>query len=280
MNRIRATLYALGLALAGALAVPAVASATEEPAPVCGTWEIRGATGTYPEIEFGPAPEGSEVVDADTVKLTKAPNGGVEFAAFGLGLELEAETTVSVDYALSADASAALGAVRMFGYTSATPNTVEDAPTWSDTAESAEGTLTFTVPAGATIGTLGLVYDASNPATGSVTFSGMTVGDRPVSFTECETPDPDGSQTPDPDGSQTPDPDGSQTPAPGGSETPAPDGSQTPAPGTSTTPPAAAPSLPVTGPGGFILLGSAVALIGAGLGMYLVARRRKVTFTA
>lgn len=182
---------AAGALVALALGGPVYATPdTDETKPVCATWQARGATGAYPDVTFGGKPAGTEI-SKSTVKLTKPAEGvqpGVEFASKDLGVgPLEQEAHVRIEYATSGGASTAAGAIRMFGYEDKNADTLNDAPDFKAVAESESGVLLFTVPAGKKIGTLGLVFDASNNTQGAVTFSDMTVGQRPVSFTACQT---------------------------------------------------------------------------------------------
>jgi len=256
MNRIRAIIAASALALGAGLALAAPAQATEgtDPKPVCGTFVLRSATGEYPNVNFGPAPAGSSVVNAHKVELKKpaapAVQPGVEFAAKDLAI---GPTEITVEYELTDGALPAAGAVRMFGYNSKNANTLLDAPTWQAVADTDHGTLSFTVPAGSTLGTLGFAYDASNESAGLVTFRNAKAGNAPISFTKCEVP-------------------ASPTPT-------AKPPTQKP-----TSPPAVAgpqKTLPKTGPRSAILGGGAGALVLLGLALYFLAReRRKPTFRA
>jgi hypothetical protein len=178
----------LTLAVMPVQAAPAVAKV------VCGDWQARGATGAYPAVTFGGPPAGTEIITKHTAKLVKPASGvqpGVEFAAKNLSITTTAVTGITVSYVPSADASAVSGAIRLFGYEVQNADTLMDAPDFQDVATSETGgTLTLTIPAGKTIGTLGLVYDASNSSAGSVTFSGMMAGNRQVWFTPCTLPPP------------------------------------------------------------------------------------------
>lgn len=256
---------ALGLALT-ALAAPAVATETDN--AVCATWKIQGATGTYPDIEFGDAPEGSSVINAHKVELTKPQTGdmpGVEFAAKDVDYLAEAEVQVTVEYELTDGATPAAGAVRLFGYADQDANTVNDGPDWQDEADSTSGALSFTVPAEGKIGTLGLVYDASNDSDGLVTFRNLKVGDRLVSFTTC--PEPTTEPTTEPTGEPTEGPTANPT-KPAGPSKPAG------RPGESRS------ALPVTGSGGgtnwpLVIGGVGGGILAAGLAMMFLARRRR-----
>lgn len=264
-------LAALIGALVGLVALSVPAQATEQGETVCATWQLRGATGQYPAIVFGGAPAGSSVESSSSVKLVKPTEGvmpGVEFAAYDVDVEVATETTVSVDYVLGDGAATSAGAVRLFGYSEQDADTINDAPDWQDIAEGDSGTLVFTVPAGSTIGTLGLVYDASNSATGYVRFTDMEIGNRAVSFTDC--PEPSPTVTASPSASPTVSP--SQ---PGAT----PSATTTPPAGSDSDENAGGGGLPVTGTNVPLLLGAGAGLlIGGGL-LYLGLRRRKVEFT-
>lgn len=265
---VRTAMAILAAAVLLALAVvtaPRAEAATPEAEPVCATWGLRSIV-----QEWGPAAEGSEVVNASTVKITKPEGGGTEFAAFDLEVTAETETHVAVHYELGDGAATSAGAVRMFGYSEQDANTLTDTPDWVDVAEGDEGDLLITLPAGASLGTLGVVYDASNNAGGHVTFTDMMVDDRPVSFTECVEPTPSPSAT---------------TPAPTTAPPTTPPATDPAASPSTTVPPVAGgPSLPVTGVGlPQIIAGGALLLI-VGAVAYLVApalkRRKRATFEA
>jgi hypothetical protein len=266
-RRIRLGVIA-GVSVLFALAVVVltvdVAKATPaEPEPVCATWQLRGATGPYPDVDFGDAPADAEVVSSSKVVLVKPTEGvqpGVEFAAFDLDVELEAATAVSVDYVLSDGASTAAGAVRMFGYVEQGADSVLTAPDWKDVAEADSGTLTFEVPAGK-IGTLGLVYDDSNHAAGKVTFTNLAIGNRAVSFTECPEPTPSPSVT---------------TPA---ATTPPATAPPTVEPSATVPPVVGGPSLPVTGVNVWTLGGAGLVLIALGVAVWGLFRPKRVRTT-
>lgn len=272
-TRLAAALAAMvGLLAAGlvTLAAPAASATENQPETVCATWKMRGATGKYPAVVWGNAPEGSSVTKT-SAKLVK-PEGeglvdpGVEFAAFDLEIQAPAddEIHVGVKYELADGASVTGTAVRMFGYTKNDADTVLEAPDYGNkdgavaTSETG-GNLVFTIPAGEKLGTLGLVYGADNSAKGSVTFSDMEIDGRPVWFTACPDPEPTVTATPEP--TQTAEP--TAEPSATGSAAPVPAG------------------LPVTGstPGLFALAG--LAALGSGVLLFVLARRRReVTFRA
>lgn len=275
--RIRSLIVAAALVAAPALAAvasPSYAATPDAPAPVCATWKAEGATGAYPAVTFGGKPAGT-VIGESTAKLVKPTEGvspGVQFAAKDVGVEApEGGTTVTVSYELSDGASSSAGAVRLFGYDTPGADVLLDAPDWQDIASGDSGTLTLTVPAGEQIAVLGLVYDASNDKQGAVTFSGMKIGERPVSFTTCPEPEPTDTATPDPSGSSSPSPSGSATPSATSSSSPA-----TTDPGGSA---GTDDGLPVTGPGVGVIVGLGVmlALVGA---VAVMATRRGRKFEA
>ena len=266
-TRLAAALAGLvGLLAAGLVSLPAQATETQ-PDPVCATWKMRGATGAYPAVVFGGPPEGSSVT-ASSAKLVK-PEGvqpGVEFAAKDLDVEAPAgdEILVGVDYATADGATTAAGAIRLFGYKVNNADTLNDAPNYGPAVAGAEsGHLVLTIPAGEKLGTLGVVYDASNSSTGSVTFSNMTIDGKPVQFTECEDPEPTPTATATPGPTQT------AEPTPGATGTPEPTESAAPVPG-----------LPVTGstPLTVALVGGGALVLGVLMFWLAYRRPSRVTF--
>jgi LPXTG-motif cell wall-anchored protein len=208
-SRLAAALAAMAALLAAGLVGVAPAQATNhvhasatQPEPVCeATWKMRGATGAYPAVTFGGPPPGSTIGDyfAKLVKPAEGVQPGVEFAAFDLEIQAPAdnELLVGVDYATDDGATTAAGAIRLFGYAAQDANTLNDAPTYGPAVAASEsGHLVLTIPAGKTLGTLGMVYDASNSSSGSVTFSDLKIGTRPVRFTGCPEPEPTATPTP------------------------------------------------------------------------------------
>jgi hypothetical protein len=247
------------------------ADATEQGEPVCATWKLRGATGQYPVIVFGGAPAGASVESSSSVKLVKPTEGvmpGVEFAAYDVDVSVVNETTLSVSYTTGDGAATSAGAIRLFGYAEQDADTINDAPDWVDVAEGDSGTLVLTLPAGSELGTVGLVYDASNSAAGWVRFEDMGLGNRPVSFTDCPEPTPTATATPAP------------------TVTASSSASATAGPGTS--PPAGSDDqnnsggggLPVTGAKVSVVIVTGLLLLAAGLGLAIAARRRKVRYIA
>jgi LPXTG-motif cell wall-anchored protein len=242
--------------------------------PICATWQARGATGAYPNIVFGGQPDGTVIGDY-TAKLTKPSTGtmpGVEFAARDLDLDLTDDTVVSVKFKLDDDASYAAGAIRMFGYREKDADTVNDAPDFQAVAEAKAGTLKFTVPAGK-LGTLGLVYDASNDSAGAVSFSWLKVGHRKVKFTECPKPTPTATAT----ATATPTATATATATPS-STTPSTPPSSTPPSDDVPPPPTNTGSgggLPVTGPSIGVLAAVGALMLAVGGAILFFARRKK-----
>jgi hypothetical protein len=264
---IGAAVGALILGGLGVFTVPVQAAATDA-SKVCPTWQLRGATGKYPEIVWGEPGEGSGVT-ATTVTLVKPAAGvdpGVEFVAKAANLPAG---TITVDYALSGGADFSAGAVRLYYYAAAGADTVNDAPTGVAPATASSGTLTVT--AAGPVGTIGFVYDASNPSTGKVTFSDLKVGGTAVAFTDvCTSPSPSASPSPSPSVSPSVSASASASPSTSATETAAPGGV---AGGDE-------PSLPLTGVSVPMLAGAAAVLIGLGVGLFLLTRKRRITTVA
>ena len=266
MKKIGIGLLALAAAILVALATgsPGAFAATEEPEPVCGTWQASIFVGAA-----GPAsaPSAVEVNAAGTTATLKRPaaDTGVEYLRKGLDLEGPLTISVAVD---ASESEAASGAVRIFGYASKTPNTMTDAPDYgapkpedAGAVATGPGTLTLTLGSGEKLGTLGFTWDSSNPNYGEVTFGPATVGDRPVSFKAC--PEPEQTASPSPTAAPT---------------TNAPTTGPTRGPRTTASP----STLPVTGSGGglnplVILLPIGAVLVLGGTGAILMARRRRFT---
>lgn len=259
-----------GLAAAGAvaLATTGAASATTPTTPVeCPTWTLRSVVN-----DWGPAADGSTVVDANTVILTKPVGGGTEFAAMNLNMTFDSPVTIEVDYQLSDGADHAAGAVRLFYYEANSPDTsaTGTAPTAFIPATSGTGTLTI---AGVDkLGTVGLVYDASNAAGGKVTFENLKVGGKLLAFKDvCVEASTSATATASPTVTAT----ASATATPSATKT------ATPAPATSvSTSPVA--SLPVTGSSSkpALIAGIALVVVAGGTLLFLAARRRRTRFEA
>jgi hypothetical protein len=242
--------------------IPTAAQATDDDPRFCPTWSLRSIVGTTWQA---PA-EGSKVVDGDTVVLTKPQGGGTEFAAFNVGFTTE-PVDITVHYSLSADADFAAGAVRLFYYEKSDADTLNTTPDGFVAADADEGTLT--IEDVTAVGTLGLVYDASNSAGGSVTFTDLKIGSVRVKFKDvCN------GQTPSPAPS-SPEP-SSPTTSPSASES-----TSTPPAATGSPAPGGGGGLPVTGVPGPVLAGVAAALIVGGGALLMVARRRRdIRYTA
>lgn len=180
MGRIISVIASLAVIMLGAAGI---ASATEQPfVPV--------------DTAAGGAQTDSTVssVTSDTVILVQdgraTATAGTSAETANLGIEVAAGDTITVDYALSDGATSDLGAVRLFIYYSADADTWNQAPDQFVAADSDSGTLSITADGG-TIGTAGVVYDTSNPSTGTATFSGLTVVGEAVPFLPVAEPEPE-----------------------------------------------------------------------------------------
>lgn len=249
----------------GALLIggPAQAGAAS---PTCPQWNLRSIVD-----EWGAPAEGSIVTDEQTVTLVKPNGGGTEFATGDAGLNLSGTTSITVDYELNGTASFSAGAVRLFYYHAVDANTVSDAPTDFKAADDNEGTLTLSGVSGH-VGTLGLVYDASNSAGGSVTFTNLKIGDIPVAFKDVCTSSPSPSAT-SPSATTSPSP--STTAAP---TTAAPQPTTTANP---TTSPASG-GLPVTGDsnGKKVAAAGGLAIVVGAIAVVVARKRRETKFIA
>jgi hypothetical protein len=257
---------ALGALLGGAL-LTTPASAQVEHYPTTG-WEVRDASGTYPDIEWNPA-AASQIIDAYTVDLTKpAGDIGTSIETTNLGVDVEAGDVITVHYELKDGAAVDDGAIRMFYYDHPDGDTIHVGPT-AFVAADGSGTLQLQVLADGTIGTFGLTYDATNASAGTVTFSSLKINEELVRFIEPVQSSP-APATASPTAVASPTP--SASPTPGATAEP------------STTPSAApsaeaAPELPVTGSNLTVVLGGVAVLLGlAGGGLMALARRRRTTF--
>lgn len=258
-------LAALALAAGLTMAAPSVAqAATTEPKPVCGTWTASEFIGSAPGVT------NASVVDktATTATLKRtAADRGVEYLR--KGLDITGPLTITVQVNASAE-EAASGAVRIFGYSSANPNTLTDAPTYGApkpedvdaVATATNSALTLELEAGEHLGALGFTSDASNPNFGEVTFGPGTIGNRPISFNACPQPPASPSATPTKPAATKP-----PTVRPTGSVEP------TDVPVLPQTPGASSTKLAVLG-------GIAGALLIGGVGLYLAARGRRTRYTA
>lgn len=257
---MRKALYLLaGLLVAGATicSSPFNANAATTPEPVCPTWTLWSIV-----TEWVDAAEGSEVVDEDTVILVKPEGGGTEFATRNLDLTFDEPVDIEVFYELSDGASYEAGAVRLFYYEEQDADTLEDAPKAYAVAQSGTGKLTI---GGVTkVGTVGVVYDASNAAGGKVTFNSLKIGDTEIKFKDVcveATPSPTVSAS------------ASATATPSATVT-------TPAAAQTTEPPAGAPSLPVTGAPLVAAAILGLGMIVAGAAGIVVARKRRTRYEA
>src|SRR5690606_5087506 len=130
----------------------------------------------------------SQIVDQDTVALTKpAGDTGTSIETTDLGLAVTAGDTLTVQVSLVGPASTDAGAVRMFVYDHPGADTLTEAPQ-AVMAAAGSGPLTLTVPFTGTIGTMGLVYDASNSSAGTVEFSNLRLNRTPIWFIEERKP--------------------------------------------------------------------------------------------
>lgn len=243
---------ALGVTVGLALAAPGYTQ--DEGHFPTGGWALQQVDGGA----FVPA-TASTVVDATTVELTK-PDGatGTSMETTDLGLNVAAGQQITVDYEMSAGALPDAGAVRLFWYDAPDSDTMATAPTALVAAGSTNGTLTIDISEAAKVGTLGLVYDASNPSAGTVRFSGLEVAGVPILFEAPTTPTPTSEPTTGPEPTEPP------AAGKGGGASDGGAGGQ----------------LPVTG-GPVTLIGAgALVLLLVGAGLYLLARRRRVSFTA
>lgn len=252
---IRKTLCGLA-ALIGALiltlgmAAPAQAQEGHFPAE---PWQVRDVEcDPYPDCTWSPAAS-SAVTGPGTVELTKpAGHLGTSAETADLGLTAEADTVLSVDYSLDPDASTAAGAVRLFWYDHPDGDTITEAPTAQAVADADSGTLELAVPAGLTIGTVGLTYDASNDSAGTVTFTALALGELPVLFEQL----PAASPSPGPTETAGPTPTEQPSAAPSPTETEQP-GEGLPV----TSGPTLLPALGIAG-GALLGLGGALAWLG------------------
>lgn len=260
---IALSVVAIALAVVAIGASRADAATTPKPKPVCPTWTLQSIV-----TEWGDPSEGSEVKSFNKVVLTKPTGGGTEFATRNLDLEFDTPVDIVVFYTLDADADYAAGAVRLFYYEEQNADTLTTAPKAYDAAMSKIGVLKLS---GVTkVGTLGLVYDASNAAAGKVTFHTMTIGKQHVWFKDvCPKPSPSVTPSASPSASATPTPSAStSSPAPSLSV------STSPASGTGGG------SLPVTGAPMYAVAGVGLVLVVAGVVGLVLSRRRRERFEA
>lgn len=255
---MRKFLAAFAVAIAGGLmfASPAKATPTPEPeeeAPYCSTWQMRSIVQDWED------PAAGSVFTKNKATLVKPEGGGTEFATFNADIELASPQTLSVKYTLIGGAKPDAGAVRLFYYTNSGANTLTDTPTKFAAADANEGVLK--IEDVEKIGTMGVVYDASNNAGGSAIFEAMTLGNMPIKFkpSACEVePSPEPTPTP------------STSPSASASPTPAA------TVGTGGVAGGDEPSLPVTGAPTKVAVGVAAALLVVGAALVVLGRRRNV----
>lgn len=236
---------------------PANAGAATTPAAICPSWSLRSIVGT----QWQDPADGSTVSGENTVVLTKPDGGGTEFAAFDVD-HLAESADITVQYELGGGASSTAGAVRLFYYATQDADTLSAAPDGVAVADADAGTLTIAGVSGP-VGTLGLVYDASNTAAGAVTFTDLKVGGVKVRFKDVCTPDTSPSPSPSVSTSASPEPSASASP---------------PAPGAGGGD--EEPSLPVTGVSVPLLVSGAVALLAVGGVLFAVTRKRRIRTVA
>lgn len=187
MRRVGSLLVVSALGMIGALALVAPASATDDKEKtqsrpkdtVCKyvtDWDMRSVK----DNEWGKPVHGSFSTD-DFAVLAKKPGYGTEFANMnvGLGSDEGVAKDLKVTVKLFGGASAESGALRMFYYTTANPDTNVAPPSGSVVAD---GNGEITIPDVKKIGTLGFTFDNSNQSSGSVKFSNLTWGGEKLDF--------------------------------------------------------------------------------------------------
>jgi LPXTG-motif cell wall-anchored protein len=278
MKRFASVLLALGLGLLAAATVSATsaqAGGNDKHKPtyheyVCPTWTLRGATGEYPNVTFGDAPAGSSVTSPVTVTLVKPTSGaqpGVEFKTVNAGIDLAVATDITVEYKLEDGATSDAGAVRLFYYSTNNADTLNTAPTKFDSATGTTGVLKLEGVTGH-VGTLGLVYDASNNSAGKVKFANLKVDKTWVKFKNvCPTATPTATATATATVTATP------------TVGPTDDATNPPSAGGNPGGDSGGPSLPVTGTQTAMIAGGGTAVLALGLLLFFLARRRRDTTT-
>ena len=98
MRKLLAVLVGV-LALTATICSAPARGATPTPNKVCPDWKLRSIVTAWQE----PA-EGSKVVSASKVVLTKPTGGGTEFATYDAGLTFDSPVTITVFYSLDEDA--------------------------------------------------------------------------------------------------------------------------------------------------------------------------------
>lgn len=279
----------LGLAVGG-LALAAPAHAQDGHFPEAG-WFVQDTDSTGART----AAALSSAVDDTTVELVGTgtpapPHYGTSAETTNLGLPVAAGDVVSVDYELLDGASPAAGAVRLFIYDHPDADTNGVAPTAFVAAPddgSTSGTLSITVGFDGEIGTAGVVYDSSNGGVGgTVRFSNLTVGGELVLFQAPPEPEPGDELNCDDFATQEEaqaeldadpsDPHGLDADADGIACEGLPSGEPAPGEGGEDDD----EGLPVTGLSTGMLAAGGALLLAIGGGAYLLARRRRMSFTA
>lgn len=170
--------------VAAAVLLTVTASSANASATACPVWVVRSiANGAS---TWGTVVDSSQIVNADSVRVAKPNSGdaGTEASTTDANVDLSAPANITVHYSLSDEADFAAGAIRMFYYDTPGADTLTVAPTAFVAADARDGTLTLHDVSGH-VGRLGVVYDASNSAGGSVTFSDLMIGDTAVKFTSA-----------------------------------------------------------------------------------------------
>lgn len=226
-------------------------------------WQVR---------QIGPGDAGwspaemSTVVNATELMLVK-PDGSTGTSAETANLNVDGDT-ITVDVELSGGAVPDAGAIRLFAYDTADADTLGAAPTamvvYDGSGEMTLNVSSFTAP----IGTVGLVYDASNDSAGSVTFSNLAVdgdvGSSLISFFAHVEPEPEVCEFDSSllaDDPECVEPEDEGTPDPEPSETSSPESTGTPAAASDTD------TLPDTGAGAWalVIIGAGMVMIGGGV---------------
>lgn len=273
LRRITGAAAALTIGLLGMLAAASPAQAQDGWLPVQPWLPLDTSGPAFTQT----AAVNTHVVSPTTVHLEADADDpdskGTSVETLDLNLAVQAQQEISFRYELRDGATCAGGAPRVFVEISGTFVNSWDQLQPSGQQCGTDGLVTFVATENGEIGAAGVVYDSG--AGGAVRVSDLTVGGQAVLFGErcefdadllaaveaCVEPDPTPSPTP---AEPTPTPtDGGGA---GGSDVDSSD--------------AAGKTLPVTGSTTPLIAGGALALLALGGGLYLVARKRRVTFTA